>query len=400
MKASSPLVSDPNTPSEATGSAFPPPQSGHNTETTSSPDQKGAGFPAPQRRETPTKTSREQTSRPRPRQHRPNPQGQRSGLTAETLMENIGSGATVRPEAGMRGFLYRVSNGRINLGRSAHESLEDQLRARVRQPLGDGVYHVMIFAQKGGVGKTTITTAVGVTTAGLRTDKITGVDVNPDGGSLAIRVPRTTTKTVLDLRDALRAGEVSPVEFDRYVNHASHRFDTIVMPPGMKPEYPLSADDHRMISEALEKKYPYKIVYTDCGTNVTDDVMASVIPKAHQMIVVTTTVQDEATVTAGGLDSLERMGRGDLVRNAVTVLVEKAPRDSNVDTQRIIDKTAADIEHWFEQRTSTVIKVPYDSVIRLGKIYDPAAVSDSSRLAHLKVGAEVMDRLAAYGNAD
>lgn len=396
MKASFPLVSDPNAPREDTGSAFPPPQPRQNTEPadngSKNPD---TAFPAPQRA-APRDKSRDQQQRPANRR----PQPSTSGLTAQTLMENIGSTTTLRPESGMRGLLYRVSNGRINLGRSAEETVEDQLKARIRQPLGDGVYHVPIFAQKGGVGKTTITTAVGVTTAGLRTDKIIGVDVNPDGGSLAIRVPRTTTKTVLDLRDALRRGNVSPVDFDRYVNHASHRFDTIVMPPGMKPEHPLSAADHQMIADSLEEKYPYKIVFTDCGTNVTDDVMDSVIPKAHQMIVVTTTVQDEATVTAGGLDSLERMGREDLVRNAVTVLVEKAPRDNNVDTQRIIDKTASDIEHWFEQRTSVVIKVPYDSVMRLGKIYDPAEVSAGSRLAHLKVAAEVMDRLAAYGNAD
>lgn len=298
------------------------------------------------------------------------------------------------PEAGFRGWLYRASNGRINLGRSKDETLEDRLNEAIRAILGGDVWHVAVWSQKGGVGKSTTAVATGVALASQRTDKIVGMDVNPDGGSMAVRVPRTTDKTILDLRDSLRRGPVSPVEFSRFVNTAQHRFDTIVMPPGKKPDSPLSADDHQMIVRGLSERYPYKLVLTDCGTNLTDDVMSSVLATAHQLIVPTTNATDEAAVTAGGLEALMRGGHEHLVRNAITVLVEKVPPDSNVEVQREIDRDTTKIENHFKALTSQVIRVPYDPRIRIGKIFDMKTIDPETRIAYLRVAAAVVGNLA------
>lgn len=333
----------------------------------------------------------------RARRAQPSPFADRdpAQLGADALLETIGnrSQRKPRPEKGWRRSLYDLTGGRWNPGLSPEEQEEQRLIDLIRGPLPSGVMNIMVWSQKGGVGKTTVWTTLGVTTASCRTDKVLGLDVNPDGGSASVRVPRTTDRTILDLRDALRQRPLTPVEFDQYVNHAAHRYDSIVMPPGKKPAHPLSSSDYDMLVDGLEARYPYKLVFTDCGTNLSDPVMDSVFAHAHQMVVVTTTVKDEATVTAGGLEALIREGREDLVRNAITVLVEKAPKDPDVEVQRLIEGTASTIRDYFERLTKTVIPVPYDSRVRIGDVFDPAAVSQRSRMAHLRLAANVVQSL-------
>lgn len=315
-------------------------------------------------------------------------------MSAAGLLDEIGSryAEFSRPEKGWRRFAYDITNGRLN--KISPEQRERMaLIERIQGPLTGEVAHVGVWSQKGGVGKTTTLAGIGAMAAMHRTDKILGLDVNPDGGSLAVKVPRTTDLNILNLRDALRKGPLAPVEFDRYVNHASHRFDTITMSPGQKPEQPLTGRDYEMISTALRERYPYKIIYVDCGTDLSAPVMDGVLAQMKQLIVVTSTIKDEATVAAGGLEALMREGRSDLVKNAITVLVEKAPRDPDVHIQREIDRTSTTIRGYFERLTKTVIPIPYDSRVRLGDVFNPDEIRHDTHMAYLRVTAEVVDAL-------
>lgn len=353
--------------------------------------------------------SRQQAAPPR-RRPAPRPPQDDDLAQAETLLgssydddlfgDSTTSQDAVRPHQGFRGVVYDLTGGRINLGQSADEIRRDQLSNAVRREIPGDTRHIMVWSQKGGVGKTTTSVQLGITLASLRTDKILGLDVNPDGGSMALRVPRTTRKNILDLRNALadvlasNQPPLSPTEFDGYVNHASHRFDTVVMPPGDKPKYPLTGQDYRMIASALQRFYPYKLMITDCGTNLTDQVMDGVINRADQLVVVTTTVKDETQVTARGLAAMVRAGHGDLVHNAITVLVEKAPRSSNVDVRKRLEATADEIRDYYGRHTRQVISVPYDPIIQAGDILDPKTRSPETELAQLEIAAAVVESLA------
>ena len=323
------------------------------------------------------------------------PFSQNTVMGGASLLDELGSSRTefIRPERGWRRAMYDLTRGRWNPGLSTDEKTRLDLVEHIQAPLSNKVAHVMVWSQKGGVGKTTTLTALGVTTASNRTDKVLGLDVNPDGGSLAVRVPRTTNLNILDLRDALRQGPLTPVDFDRYVNKASHRFDTITMPPGKKPTQPLSGGDYKMISAALRERYPYKIIYVDCGTDLSAPVMDGVLEQVNQLVVVTTTLKDEATVTAGGLEALVREGRKDLVDNAITVLVEKSPKDPDVRIQQEIDRTSATIKDYFERLTASVIPIPYDSRVRLGEVFNQDEVTAESQMSYLSLTATTIDAL-------
>lgn len=342
--------------------------------------------------ETPREPQRASSTTPQPMQP------VAPGTGAQQLLTKLADNRPVAkaiPQTGWRKAIYDLSNGRINPGPNSVEEAMNALLREVQAPLlGGGVRNMLIWSQKGGVGKTTLTTGIGTVLAMNRQDKVLALDVNSDGGSLAVRVEHTSQKTILDLRDALRCGYVAPADFDQFVNK-SHRLDSIVMPPGMKSDDPLTGDDYLNIAEALSLKYPYRLTLTDCGTNLSDSVMDGALRVCHQLIVVTTTVMDEATVTAGGLDALALKGYGDLVRNAITVIVEKAPRDSNVNIQRKIDSTAETIRQHFESVTGSVVVAPYDPRIRIGDIFDPQMISEESRMAHLQIAARIITNLNA-----
>lgn len=313
------------------------------------------------------------------------------------LLRNLqqGRAGRHRPRSRLSAFLHTATNGRIDLGGAAKLSVEQRLDNAIQAPLGDGVYVIAVYAQKGGVGKSTTAVSLGITLAGLRPEKVLGLDVNPDGGSMAIRVPRTTKRTILDLRNAMHEGPLSPVEFDRFVNHAPHRFDSVVMPPGTKPKHPLSADDFRQILKALEQRYSYKIVVIDCGTNLSDDVMSAVLPNADQLVALTTTRDDEAGVCKGGLQAIGRAGLDNLVGNAVTVINELNPPDPDPNIARLKDSSARIIRDDFAAITSKVVAMPYDSHISLGQVIDLSQAARPARMAYKHAGAEIIERLGA-----
>ena len=114
------------------------------------------------------------------------------------------------PTQGWRGAVYRGSGHVLNPGPSLPEQRRRELEHRLRTPI-DGSRRVVVMSRKGGVGKTTITLALGSTFALLRGDRVIAVDANPDAGNLAHRVAPPHDRTVTDvLRDAQPDHDATP----------------------------------------------------------------------------------------------------------------------------------------------------------------------------------------------
>jgi MinD-like ATPase involved in chromosome partitioning or flagellar assembly len=60
-------------------------------------------------------------------------------------------------------------------------------------------YQIRIVGIKGGVGRTTVTVALGSTLSRIRGDRVLAIDAAPDGGNLADRGRRQSAVTVADL---------------------------------------------------------------------------------------------------------------------------------------------------------------------------------------------------------
>ena len=120
--------------------------------------------------------------------------------------------------------MYSISGHRINLGDGKRARARKELDRRIAAPLSGGARFVPVLSRKGGVGKTTVTTLLGMALADARDDRIIAVDANPDRGTLAERISRTSGKTV---RDLVRV-RAEVVGLQRPLEHRRPRRD----PPG------------------------------------------------------------------------------------------------------------------------------------------------------------------------
>jgi MinD-like ATPase involved in chromosome partitioning or flagellar assembly len=130
-----------------------------------------------------------------------------------------------------------------------------------------------------------------------------------------------------------------------------------------------------------------KIIITDCGTDTSAAVMRGVLAEANQIVVASSTVEDEAAVVSATLDDLWISGHQHLVRNAIIVIARKPTADRHED--RIVAH--------FRERTKAVVMVPYDREVRTGGVFDPEAIDAATRLAYMTMAAQVIDGLARPG---
>ena len=106
-------------------------------------------------------------------------------LTADRLIE-INSKTRPAPESGFRRFLYFLSLKTINLGDNLRVRERKAVDARIAANLGGGARFVPVLTRKGGVGKTTVTTLLGMEMALAREDRVIAIDANPDRGTVAL----------------------------------------------------------------------------------------------------------------------------------------------------------------------------------------------------------------------
>src|SRR5690606_25438465 len=119
-------------------------------------------------------------------------------LTADRLLEPSHR-VRPEPEGAWQHFVYTVTGRRVNLGDGKRARARKELDRRIAAPLSGGARFVPVLSRKGGVGKTTITTLLGMALADAREDRVIAVDANPDRGTLAERIGGASGKTVRDL---------------------------------------------------------------------------------------------------------------------------------------------------------------------------------------------------------
>ena len=83
-----------------------------------------------------------------------------------------------------------------------------------------------VLTRKGGVGKTTISTLLGMALADVRDDRVIAIDANPDRGTLAERVNKQTLSTVRDIV-SVGPGIRDFTELSTHVSRDATRLDVL-----------------------------------------------------------------------------------------------------------------------------------------------------------------------------
>ena len=302
-------------------------------------------------------------------------------LTPDRLLEP-GRLSRAEPEGAWQHFVYSLSGGRINLGDGKRARARKELTSRIAAPLTGGARFVPVLSRKGGVGKTTITTLLGMALADARDDRIIAIDANPDRGTLAERITRHNGKTVRDLvrmKDSVSGyNDVSTI-----VARDETRLDVLASDADPQVSVAFSDDDYEDVAK-LAAHY-YSVVLTDTGTGIVHSVMGATLGLSDQLVVVAGLSVDEARLASETLTWLETNGYAGKARNAVVVLNNARPGAPLVRED--------ELEAHFRTRVRQVVRMPYDAAIGTGSAIVFHDLQPETRQAARTLAAAVVEGL-------
>jgi MinD-like ATPase involved in chromosome partitioning or flagellar assembly len=255
------------------------------------------------------------------------------------------------------------------------------LADRVRAPLQRS-RRIVVASRKGGVGKTTVALLLGHALAAHRLDRVVAVDGDPEGGTLAHRVERTSDLHVGDL--LRQAAEVRGYPaLRRFTTQTASGLEVLAAPSDPTGPRPDHASDYLQVLARLHGSYG--VIVVDTGTGVLDEVTSGILDAADQLVLVLRPSLDEARAASATLDWLEAQGAARLVADAVVAANRSWPvRGVDVD---------ALLQH-FRARCRVVSEVPFDPHLEHGGVVDPDELEPATATAVLELAAHVADGFA------
>ncbi|MFC9299027.1 SCO5717 family growth-regulating ATPase [Streptomyces sp. NPDC057011] len=272
-----------------------------------------------------------------------------------------------------------AGGGLFRFGGKAAEAERQRKLELIRTPVMS-CYRIAVISLKGGVGKTTTTTALGATLATERQDKILAIDANPDAGTLGRRVRRETGATIRDLVQAIPYLN-SYMDIRRFTSQAPSGLEIIANDVDPAVSTTFNDEDYRRVIDVLGRQYP--IILTDSGTGLLYSAMRGVLDLADQLIIISTPSVDGASSASTTLDWLSAHGYADLVSRSLTVI-------SGVrETSKMIK--IEDIVQHFETRCRGVVVVPFDEHLAAGAEVDLDMMRPKTREAYFNLSALVAE---------
>ncbi|MFT4211057.1 MAG: MinD/ParA family protein, partial [Microbacterium sp.] len=288
------------------------------------------------------------------------------------------------PEGLWPHLVYTLSGRRINLGDSKGARERKALDGRIAAHLPGGARFVAVLSRKGGVGKTTVTTLLGMALADAREDRVIAIDANPDRGTLADRIGGAAGKTVRDLsRSHLAVDGFN--EFSGVVARDRTRLDVLASDADPHVADALSDADYRDVAK-LAAHY-YSVVLTDTGTGIVHSATTAALAASDALVIVAGLSVDEARLASETLTWLETNGYADAVRGAIVVINASRPGTPLV--------RAEEVEEHFRTRVCSVLRLPYDPLIATGGEIAFRELQPATRAAARELAAVVVEGLGA-----
>ena len=286
------------------------------------------------------------------------------------------------PSEGFNRVLYKATFGLVNRGDSAAVRHRNAVDLSIGRRLGGGPRFVAILTRKGGVGKTTVSTLLGMALARTRDDRVIAIDANPDRGTLAERFVRGSQFTVRDVvNKAATIGTFT--DFSNFVTRDKSRLDVLASDTDPLLSEAFDENDFNVVADMVSRYYSIALV--DCGTGIVHSVMRATLQRADAVVVVSGGSFDESRLAAETLTWLDANGYGDLVRNSIVTI--------NTATQGTNMVKLDEIESHFKSRVRDVVRIPYDPLLAAGSIVDFDRLKPVTQEAARILAALVVDGL-------
>jgi putative peptide zinc metalloprotease protein len=289
------------------------------------------------------------------------------------------------PTLGWRRAVHRASGRTINPGPGPAEVRRAELETRLRAPF-EAARHVVVMSRKGGVGKTTMTMALGSTFALARGDRVIAVDANPDAGNLAHRVAVPNDRNITDVLQDLDSIETY-AQLKSYTSQAEEsRLEVLGSDDDPRIGMALDRTDYHRLIGLLDRFY--NLILLDTGTGILDSANQGLLTEADQVVLVLRPGVDAGRAAALTLDWMDEHGFEDLVARAV-VVINGMRRDGEVVTDRM--------RRHFEKRCERVVAVPWDGALEAGARTDLSNLRRATRDSFMEVAASVADNFSETG---
>jgi putative peptide zinc metalloprotease protein len=289
------------------------------------------------------------------------------------------------PTRGWRERVYRFTGGAVNPGPGAQERRRMALEERLRAPIS-GSHRIVVMSRKGGVGKTTISFALGSTFASLRGDRVIAVDANPDAGNLAHRVAPPHNRAVTDVLANLDRITTYSLLREYTSQGAESRLEVLASDDDPHIGMALGRDDYHQLIDLLDRFY--NLIVLDTGTGILDSANQGLLEEADQLVLVLRPGVDGGRAAALTLDWLTKHDYQELVRQAVVVI--------NGVRSGVGAPIEPMVEH-FEQRCRRVVQVPWDPALELGAQTRLSALRPETRDSLVEMTAAVADGFVLTG---
>ncbi|MBD1537752.1 MinD/ParA family protein [Arthrobacter sp. S13_S34] len=289
-----------------------------------------------------------------------------------------------RPRGGIRGAIYSMTAGRLNLGPGPKQRQEEELARRISRQL-QGSYNTAVLSLKGGIGKTSTTVGVGLTLAEYRGDAPCAIDANPDSGDLVERAlgegiyQQSSPRTISDLLENIESID-SLTSLSRYMHHA-RRLHLIAGEQDPEVSDSLTAEEYLRIRKLISAYY--SVALTDCGTGVTHNAMSGILQSADNLVIAAGYAVSGAKRARSTLQWLASHGYEDLARNAIVVITDKDEVSSRVDKDAIEEHLAGICRE--------LIAVPHDRGVADGDLVTLDVLKPETRRAYKEIAAAIVD---------
>ncbi|MEU3455241.1 hypothetical protein ABZ671_16845 [Micromonospora sp. NPDC006766] len=256
----------------------------------------------------------------------------------------------------------------------------------------DAPQQVVVANPKGGAGKTPVTLGLASTLGWYRGGYTLAWDNNETRGTLGLRAEEAThDRNVVDLLasiDAFLDVRASVGGLGGFVRPQSAHFDVLASDdvPGRMDV--IDGGSFHKLADVLGRFYRFIVI--DTGNNVRAANWWAATSAADCLVVPTTVRADVAETGLWMLHHLARLGRGDLVRNAVAVVT---CADPTVDTgllTAIVDR--------YREVVREVVVLPFDYRLSAGDRVSYRDLAPALRRSLLAAAVAVVESLARQRN--
>lgn len=279
-------------------------------------------------------------------------------------------------------FWRRVGRGAVRPFVPADEARATaELAASIQRPVTTG-RRIAVLGMRGGAGKSTIATLLATVFAHYRRDRVLALDVDPDLGSLPLRLGVTRARSLGDLAAAER-GFQSFGELEPYLTRAADRLWILPGNRGSIGDSPLNATIYR--DAALPLTRFFGITLIDCGSGVTRPLPRAVLEGVHAQVLVAPATLEGARSVGRALDWMATTGLSAHVPRTVAVFTVKSPH-----TRRTLDLDGtsailADVG-------VTCLRLDYDRHVASGAPISPPRLAEATSTTAVRLAALTLDR--------